>query len=83
MKARKKFLSLVPITFALIVISGQVGIYNSTLFAEEDLFEVLQINRFPESVDAPEFSLASLDGKDVKLSDYRGNVVFLNFWTTW
>ena len=32
---------------------------------------------------APNFELASLDGNAVKLSNYRGRVVFLNFWATW
>jgi len=32
---------------------------------------------------APDFSLASLDGKTVKLSDYKGKAVLLNFWATW
>ncbi|MBZ0283635.1 MAG: redoxin domain-containing protein [Anaerolineae bacterium] len=32
---------------------------------------------------APNFQLASLDGSDVRLSSYRGRVVFLNFWATW
>jgi peroxiredoxin len=30
---------------------------------------------------APDFSLSALDGRQVKLSDYRGKVVVLNFWT--
>lgn len=32
---------------------------------------------------APDFTAADLHGKSVRLSDYRGKVVFLNFWATW
>lgn len=32
---------------------------------------------------APDFELPGLDEKPVRLSDYRGKVVFLNFWATW
>jgi peroxiredoxin len=32
---------------------------------------------------APDFSLAAIDGTTVKLSDYRGKAVLLNFWATW
>jgi len=32
---------------------------------------------------APNFELATLDGRRVKLSDYRGKAVLLNFWATW
>lgn len=32
---------------------------------------------------APDFELPDLVDKDVRLSDFRGKVVFLNFWATW
>lgn len=32
---------------------------------------------------APNFSLKTLDGKQVELSDYKGKKVMLNFWATW
>ena len=32
---------------------------------------------------APDFSLPDLEGKTRQLSDYRGKVIFLNFWATW
>lgn len=32
---------------------------------------------------APDITLQTADGKDVKLSDYRGKKVILNFWATW
>src|SRR5258708_2650859 len=31
----------------------------------------------------PPFELKDVDGKTVKLSDYKGKVVLLNFWATW
>ena len=32
---------------------------------------------------APAFELPSLDGKTVRLSDFKGKTVLLNFWATW
>lgn len=36
-----------------------------------------------ESTMAPDFTLRNLDGEEVKLSDYRGKLVLINFWATW
>jgi len=43
----------------------------------------LQVVRPLTGAAAPDFSLTGLDGGNVSLSDYRGQVVLLNFWTTW
>jgi peroxiredoxin len=32
---------------------------------------------------APDFTLPDLQGRQVRLSDFRGKVVFLNLWATW
>jgi len=32
---------------------------------------------------APDFTLKDINGKPVRLSEYRGKVVLLNFWATW
>jgi len=36
-----------------------------------------------QGAQAPDFELTSLDGRKVKLSDFRGKAVVLNFWATW
>ncbi len=36
-----------------------------------------------KSTPAPDFTLEALDGKNMRLSDFRGKAVLLNFWATW
>lgn len=39
------------------------------------------IRKFPS--EAPDFTAVDHTGKPVKLSDFRGKVVFVNFWASW
>lgn len=36
-----------------------------------------------QDVKAPSLTLKSVEGRTVRLSDYRGKVVLINFWATW
>jgi peroxiredoxin len=33
--------------------------------------------------EAPDFTLKTLDGKNARLKEYRGQVVLINFWASW
>ncbi len=50
-----------------------------------------QATKAPESAACPadakmanlDFTMKDVDGKDVRLSDYKGKVILLDFWATW
>lgn len=41
------------------------------------------MSRQKPSETAPDFTLTSLDGEEIRLSDLRGKTIFLDFWATW
>lgn len=36
-----------------------------------------------DKIQAPDFALSSADGKIIKLSNFKGKVVIIDFWATW
>ncbi|WP_210365759.1 redoxin domain-containing protein [Bacillus sp. REN3] len=42
-----------------------------------------KLSSLREGAEAPDFELATMEGEPLKLSDYRGKKVILNFWATW
>jgi peroxiredoxin len=63
---------------------------NSTGSAKITLEDVIRTRRYWNPVYrswygrmAPDFTLTDIDGKEHRLSDYRGKNVIINFWATW
>ena len=69
------------ILFILILALGAGWIFLSA--DKEGVSTAGQIPAPQKGFLAPDFSLETLEGKSVTLSDLRGKVVLLNFWATW
>ena len=54
------------------------GVLTATLFVAMSPFVLGQVGTA-----TPELSLKDIHGRTLRLSDYKGQVVLLNFWATW
>lgn len=67
-----------------------VLIFGALIVTPLLIFLALSFGKDPRAIDsplvgqpAPSFALRQLDGGTVRLEDFRGQPVFLNFWATW
>lgn len=56
---------------------------DDSLATIQRALEEIGIRTFRGSIASVDFSLEALDGGTVRLSDHRGEFIFLNFWATW
>lgn len=59
-----------------------------SVFVTGGLYAVIQFNSSPKDIAAPgeaapPFSSFNLEGKEIRLTDYEGRGVILNFWASW
>lgn len=71
---RVKWKHAIPIAIGLLI----VFFLTEHLLADEKTEIGIEMGNI-----APDFEITTLEGEKVKLSDYRGKPVMLNFWATW
>ncbi len=73
MKLTNKLIGLICV-LTLIAVPG---------YAESSPFEKMGVVPAKTFKSAPDFVLQNVQGETVKLSDFKGKVLLLNFWATW
>jgi peroxiredoxin len=81
MKKHERVFSIFSIGLVFVLLNSSILL--SRVDASEHYMDSLSIVRFNKKVTAPNFTLKDINGEEVKLEDYRGKIVFLNFWATW
>ena len=63
----------------------KIAMISMALILAACIIAVVIIDKKNNSSDhvAPDFTVIDMDGNEVKLSDYKGKPVVLNFWATW
>jgi len=63
--------------------AGQIISLDEADPKTDSLFRKMEIIKIPHIAPPVDFSLPDINGQQVTLSDFKGKIVFLNFWTTW
>ncbi|UCE55799.1 MAG: TlpA family protein disulfide reductase [Desulfobacterales bacterium] len=75
----------------VIISSGFAAFYlfDADPLAKDDsqeldrLFRDMLVLKIPHVTEPADIRLKDIEGRQVNLADFRGKIVFLNFWTTW
>jgi thiol-disulfide isomerase/thioredoxin len=79
---RKNWIWLVAVI--LVIAAVAYGFYYDSDKTEVTKTAQKKDNKKPQKYPpAPDFALKDLDGNTVRLSDYKGKVVIIDFWATW
>ena len=75
----------VALVIGVVVLAAAAGFIASSQRGSEgdDTASATIHSLRPDSLLAPDFNLRDLSGRQVKLSNFQGKVVILNFWATW
>jgi len=71
---KNRFITMLSFTFLIFFAPGANAAKQDSLIIKQD--DML-------NAAAPNFKLRDLKGKTVRLSDYRGKTLILDFWATW
>ena len=69
------------ILFAALFLSAATALYSQDVNGDLDAKYAAEL--LPAGTVAPEFEIRDMAGKTVRLSDFRGSYVVLDFWATW
>jgi cytochrome oxidase Cu insertion factor (SCO1/SenC/PrrC family) len=71
-----------PRLFVVLLAALVIAVASVPTRAAPD-FSAMQVQPYEPPKPAPAFALPDLDGKTVRLEDFRGKVLILFFWATW
>ncbi len=94
MRLRKKYVAITVLLLVNLALIASIGVSftpeavlakatEPSDFETEQLFRDMRIIRMHRIAPPVEISLLDIHGKRVTLADFKGKIVFLNFWTTW
>jgi len=81
MKKYGRKLNLFALTIVIVFLNSYV--FEDRARGETHFIKSLSLIKLDEKIKAQNFVLKDLNGNVVRLEDFRGTVVFLNFWATW